>query len=72
MTRALVVAQLWCGFSAARSSAGPRGVARRSAAHGYDQCGGRVGWQARGTTAVGEGGVGCSVGLGPDRAPGTE
>jgi hypothetical protein len=66
MTWALVVAQLWCGFSAARSAAGPRGVARRSAAHGYDQFGGRVRWQARDTTAVGEGGVGCSVGLGTE------
>lgn len=43
MTRAFVAAQPWREFSAARSAAGPHGVARRGAAHGHDQCGARVG-----------------------------
>uniref|UniRef100_A0A0E0EQL9 Uncharacterized protein n=1 Tax=Oryza meridionalis TaxID=40149 RepID=A0A0E0EQL9_9ORYZ len=43
MTRVQHGAQLSHGFSAARSVAGPRGVARRGAAHGHAQCNARVG-----------------------------
>jgi hypothetical protein len=65
MTRALMAAQPLRGISVARSMAGPRGVLRRGAAH-------ESGRQARGTEATGGGGVGCSIGLDPNRAPGAQ
>jgi hypothetical protein len=72
MTRAPVAALLWRGLLAARSAAGPRGVARAVRRTGTPNAAHGSGQRARGKAAVGGGGVERSDGLGTDRTPGAQ